>query len=196
MPNTSPLSSYLRQFWFAPAFHPSTFRLWTSLGLTQLIDITKRSRLLDKLTLEQQVNHVLPWFQYLQLSHLITRLNTTNRLNSDLTAFENLLYKGTTGGKGLISTIYKLVLTATTRKSPSYVATWNKESSFSINNLQWELVWTSPINRSQFLNVKIQFFKLVTRWYLTPHHLHLISHAHSIKCWKNCDERATQFHIW
>lgn len=124
---TSLLSTYLRQNWFAPAFHAPSFHIWKSFGLSRLIDITKHGKILDKATLEWQNACKLPWFQYLQLTHLISHLQSTKCLTTTLTAFESLIYQGTIGMKGLISSIYKSLLNNYTNCLPSYVASWNRE---------------------------------------------------------------------
>lgn len=155
---TSLLSTYLRQHWFAPALRAPSFHVWKTSGLSRLIDIIKHGKILDKATLERQNVCKLPWFQYLQLTHLISHLQSTKRLTSSLTTFESLLYQGTIGMKGLISNIYKSLLHNNTNCLPSYVASWNREDLFTLDDSQWEQIWASHINRSQFLNVRIQFF--------------------------------------
>lgn len=86
------------------------FSQWQSAGLTRLIDITQNGRLQDKLALEQQTLTSLPWYQYLQLSHVITDLNKNKQLHHSLTDFAKLLSSGMIGRQGLISSFYHLLL--------------------------------------------------------------------------------------
>lgn len=124
---TSLLSTFLRQHWFVPALPTDSFHIWKSFGLTRLIGVTTNGKILEKVTLEWQIDHKLPWFQYLQLSHLISHLTATKSLNSNLIAFESLLYQGTIGMKGYISAIYKSLLQVLTNRLLSYAASWNNE---------------------------------------------------------------------
>lgn len=67
--------------------------------------MTKNGRILDKLFLERQIQNTLPWYQYLQIAHLINQSSRENSLRSDLTDFEKRINTGTIGHHGLIATL-------------------------------------------------------------------------------------------
>lgn len=83
--------------------------------------------MLEKAHLERQIKKPPPWFQYLQLSHLVNQLSKSEHLQPNLTEFEKLIYLGMIGHKGLISTIYKLLLTPIMNKLLLYTNYWIKD---------------------------------------------------------------------
>lgn len=146
--------------------------------------------------MKKQTQNTLSWCQYLQLAHLICHLNQEKHLQPTLTDFEQLIYMGTIGQKGLISSLYNALLQPNLCHLPFYTVSWIKEDSSFTTYKQWGILWSSSINRSKFLNVHIQHFKFISHWYLTPHRLRLMNKTISPLYWRNCGQTATQLHIW
>lgn len=55
---------------------------------------------------------------------------------------------------------------------------------------------SSPAFTSNILPIRLQAFKTMVHWYMTPNKLSLITPSISIKRWWNCGDISTYVHCW
>lgn len=81
-------------------------------------------------------------------------------------------------------------------KPPSYVTIWHKDLKLPYDDGLWSAIWNSPSNRTRAIPLKLQYFKMLAHWYMTPSRLSHISLSYQPTCWKGCGLRADYLHCW
>lgn len=113
-----------------------------------------------------------PWFQYLQLQSFFSYFFRLSPLRSTLSNFELLLKNSASFPKRTLSILYKILLQAIESPLPSYTELWSQDLQVSLDLNDWSQIWNSPCNLARAIPIKIQYFKLLSHWYLTPLRLH------------------------
>lgn len=104
----SPLTSFLRQLWFSPAWSPQDF-LWPQLSIYRICYITSSGALLSKCNLEHKCETNIYWFHYQQIYNIFHHLPIQNMLKKELSLLASLLHQDKDHVSGIISLIYKSV---------------------------------------------------------------------------------------
>lgn len=146
--------------------------------------------------LEEGSNIFLPWMEYNQISSLIAFLQRKQLLRTSLSLFETLLSSETCRNKGLISTLYNVLLSPYQESTLPAQKAWHKDLNYDLSQEQWEEVWAFPLRYFRSLNILLSVFKLSSRWYLTPTRLAHMSRNSSRLCWKGCGLEGSFFHLW
>lgn len=71
---------------------------------------------------------------------------------------------------------------------------WNKVCPSCSKPDVWPKIWSSQMCCSQSPYIRLQHFKVVSRWYMTLERLGYFKADSSIKCWKGYDQKGTYFH--
>lgn len=195
-PAPSPLSLFVGQAQFAPALHPSSFLIWRNPGLTRLCDISRKGVLLSKPILDHKLKASVPWLQYLQLVHLFRNFGHIFNGIRDLTSFEGLLKGDSSTFSGFISICYHLLCAKTWSQPSSFQKAWQKDCYLDLIDGVWPQIWSSSLFRSQSLTIKVQFTKLLTRWYIIPWKLSLFFPKATSQCQKGCGQVGTLIHCF
>lgn len=84
---------------------------------------------------------------------------------------------------GMISTIYKLLMS---QKLPHFTfqATWQHDLQRLIEQLHWNAIWSTSLLTSRSYNIQMAAYKVMYRWYYTPHRLHKIFPDRSEGLWE------------
>lgn len=164
------------------------------MNVTYFIDASKEGKLPDKRLLEIKHRITIPLMQYLQ--HIFRTLFTPIALCTSLTEFEKLLKSSSTIYKGLLSKLYNLLAQNNNAQCLSYIKTWLKDLNTLYNDKFWSVLWHSLSNLAKAIPIKLQFFKLIAHWYITPSKLHHISPTVPPVCWKGCGQKVGYFYCW
>lgn len=103
-------------------------------------------------------------WRYLQLGHFVRSLPQQIRPGVDLTELERCLADNT---KGIISKIYKLLLTVEEMEVPPFIRKWERElGSQKENTIRkiLELIHSLAVDA----NTAKMNYKCLTGWYVTP----------------------------
>lgn len=121
---------------------------------------------------------------------------SSNGFNKELTMFETSLVKGKRHFSGVISLIYKLLNEREQYKLTSFQLTGNKDcQSCSLPGI-WPNIWLSQQNYSWSQYIRLQHFKILSRWYITPEHLSHFNGAGDTNYSKGCGQTGSLFHCW
>lgn len=136
------------------------------------------------------------WHSYLQLKNLIELLASKHTFERPYSGLEVILCTFTDSSKGLMAALCKVLLDMENREMLKHQLRWQEDLQMEIPEQMWKEIWNSPANRSRNYSVRLQSFKLITRWYFTPEKLHKINPALSSQCWKKCGHIGSYFHCW
>lgn len=149
--------------------------------------------MMDKFALERNLHINIPWFQYFQLRDSVDNPRIKQSILRPLTEFERLIENGFNNTKGNITVLYKLV-DLDLAQILSYTKCWEADLGKPISEEQWLKVWRSNTYKSKSINIHIQTFKLLARWYLTQSKLNYIFPRLQLIYWKLCSERGSYTH--
>lgn len=142
------------------------------------------------------MNQQSHWHDYLHLRDLIEQLAETGMFRREFTNLEKIITLYPKSPKGLLSKLYRVLIIKGNPIKLSYQTKWEEELGVHWQETDWENIWDSPANRSTTYNIKMQFFKTMSRWYLTPQQIHKFSRSNSPMCWKRCGQEGTYLHCW
>lgn len=101
-------------------------------------------------------------------------------LTTELTALESWLEKNTTQVKGVISVVCKSLRSKSWAMFSSFQNHWNKDCHFDSSFDVWPKIWAASLLLSRSTYIRVQHFKVVARWYLTPARIHKFSSPLSV----------------
>lgn len=110
-----------------PGYQTQSFPQWGESQFMSLTDITRNGTILGKTDLEAKLNTPIPCYQYFQISNVISQRKFKGNLTRPLKDFEKLVKLNPIKDKGIISTIYKILLLISNKQPPSYVQSWHKD---------------------------------------------------------------------
>lgn len=90
-PPISLLTPFFGQCWLLPAKLPQSFSVWRSSNITSFQAVIYNGKVVPKDILDDKYKITLLWFEYNQISSLISSLLQTKLLHLHITAFESLL---------------------------------------------------------------------------------------------------------
>lgn len=183
------VSSFTGQSWFPSAASPSDFKVWRSKEMTRFCNVATTRGLLSKVALEEKHGILLSWFQYHQVSDLYRNYYLKYKTDRDLTGFEQILYKPLPGVCGLIATIYKDLGRKMWDSPASFQKAWDKDCKPEDSESRWNKVWSSFLYKSKSQYIRLQRYKMLSRWYMTPVWLYHMKVKIDVLCWKGCGSR-------
>lgn len=183
IPYTSSLSTFVTQAWFPPAHEPDAFEDWIKAGSSCLSDLVIDGKMREKVSFEEQAGVRFSWHSYLQLKNLTELMASKGTFDRQYSGLEVILCTFIDASKGLMATLCKLLLGMENRAAMKHQLRWQEDLQMEISEQMWIDIWNSA-NCSRNFNVRLQFFKLITRWYFTPEKLHKINPALNPNCWK------------
>ena len=192
-----PLLSFIRNPLFYPACtFPNSFKKWISSNITQLCDMSTSTSL--KTFPELCDRHQLPQselFRYLQIKNFfMPYIQNLSKLD-ELTQFERIC-KREPHSKGLISIIYKHLITLPTADPPSYVEKWERDLGLQLESSDWDKIWTTTKSSSQNIIALETNYKVLLRWYLVPVRIAKYIPQYSPLCFRGCGELGSHIHIF
>lgn len=196
MSNISLQSSFLGQKWFPPAHNPDTFQVWCKGNIYKLCDISSKGLLLAKEELEQRFQVTIPWLQYYQVHHIYKSLVKNTEASEKGTEFELKLALGDLYIKGLISLLYVSLNGTYWNSPPSFQNWWVRQCNIDPSTDVWSRIWSSSLLRSRSTYVRMQHFKVLTKWYFTPVRIRRIDPTLSPVCWKGYSQSSDYWHCW
>lgn len=184
--------SFMGQAWFPPAASPSAFKIWR----TRFCDMATAGGPLSKAALEGKFRTSLPWFQYCQVYDLYNNYYLKYKSDRDMAGFENLLNKPGPSIWGVISVIYKDLGGKMWDTPAPFQKAWDKDCVPVDSEKRWKKIWSSSLYKSKSQYVRVQHFKLLSRWYLTPVRLYHMKAKGDALCWKECGDTGGFIHCW
>lgn len=170
--------------------------VWKRAGFSRLSDLVLNGKLRDKVSFEEQAGVRFSWHSYLQLKNLIELLASKGIFDRSYSSLEVVLRAFTDSSKGLLAALYKVLIATENRATLKHQFRWQEDLQEEISEQMWSDIWNSPASRSRNFNVRLQFFKLITRWYFTPDKLNKMNPALSPLCWKKCGHTGSYLHCW
>lgn len=146
-------------------------------------DISTQGKLLIITQLWQKYLTNPSWLQYKQPHHMFRTLPIPTLFIHEYTTFEKLLHLNDWSTKHLISLLYKSLSDYTMSKLATFQNNWHKDCDVPNTTEAWNVIWSSYIAWSKVLNLRVQFYKLTTRWHLTPQTLHYFTPSSTPLCW-------------
>lgn len=196
VPENSIYRSFLHQKWFPPGEKPSSFLNWKDGGVTTFRDVIEGRRLRTRENIEAKYNIRVPWLEYRQLHHLIQELESRGGLDYTTPPLDLLVAGSPLPDSGLLSTIYRSLITLRSPMEFAYQKAWRRELQSNLGDQQWLEMRSSSLFHSCSVNILMTSQKIMLRWHLTPDKLHKMSPTISDKCWKGCGQRATHTHCY
>ena len=197
-PGTSPLTWFPQHQLFQGKLSPGHYSAWIRTGLKRFLDLYQHKKLLSIDKLQQMAGDMkLPWLEYLQIQEIMRRNDLVKlQVTRSLTEFEIILYNPETMVGGTISKIYNILLREIQETKTPYMKRWEKLLKLDVAIEDWQTIFLNVSNASLCVNIKENFFKLLSFWYLTPSKMRNIYKNDQWLCWKGCSEVGTYFHIW
>lgn len=190
------VSCFLGQSWFPPAATSSSFAVWRSSYMCRFCDIATMGGLLSKETLEQKFGVLIPWFQYQQIYDLYHNFYLKYKPDREITGFENLLYKHMGNVKGVTSIIYKDLGGKLWNTPAAFQRASDRDCPPTDSAKRWSKLWSSYLCKNKSPNVRVEQFKILSRWYLTLLKLYQMKLKEDFTCWKGCGQMGNFFHCW
>lgn len=75
-----------------------------------------------------------------------------------------------------------------------YQKKWQIDCGMNFTDSHWESIWNWKSLITKAINIKIQSFKLLAKWYMTPLRLHFVNSINNPRCWKQCGEVGCYIH--
>lgn len=89
-------------------------------------------------------------------------------LKQPMTELEILLHKLKNSPRQAIAFFNKFFNKWNSQKTFSYPKFWARICGIPTDNSSWDIIWKSPALFSQIIPVRIQAFKTIANWYMTP----------------------------
>lgn len=118
------------------------------------------------------------------------------KTNKIMTGFENFLSEYNGSDKGVISLIYKDLGNKQWETPANFQRAWDRDCSEGATTNRWSKVWTSFLCKKKSLYARVQQYKIISRWYLTPLKLFHMKAKNDSLCWKGCRKIRTFYHCW
>lgn len=192
----SPLMSLMGHSYFPPGQLDPQFCHWLPSPNALLHHVTNSKGLLPVHSIIQSTfSSFMDYWRHTQLTQFIKSLPKPLRSVANFTPVEQILVNSQPAQK-TISQFYKAMLELDTALIPNFIRAWELDLQQNLTDIQHStilyLTHISSIS-SKFAEVN---YKMITRWHLTPAHLHDILPNMPALCWRGCGELATHAHIW
>lgn len=120
-------------------------------------------------------------------------LFSQGKIGRELMPFKQLMTAKSLPGKGLLSTVYNILMNKESKPPLAYQNAWHVELGITIPKPSWDSLWTTSLNSSRNINISMLTYKITFRWQLPPHKSH---NSISNRCWKSCGSRGTFIHCF
>ncbi|XP_054836708.1 deoxynucleotidyltransferase terminal-interacting protein 1 isoform X3 [Eublepharis macularius] len=162
--------------------------------LNRLIDIASGKDIMSKQELENKTQKKIHWYVYMQIKNMTEYKSKI--MSTPLTDFEQILNYTQREKKGMVSKIYAILLSCLKSTDLPCQSKWHQDCNTEKTQEKWEEIWSSSIFTSKVISIRLQTFKIIHRWHLTPKRLSTISSSCSPLCWKSCNEVGSFSHCW
>lgn len=136
------------------------------------------------------------FFKYLQIRSFISSMQNQSLNIPQLSKLEELMVKKG-GNKGLISTFYNWIVSASLETSVSKLVVWRKDLNINISEETWKLICLKSQKLSINSNLKLLQYNWIMQLYITPVKLNKYNNRIPDTCFKCGEARGTFFHcIW
>lgn len=98
--------------------------------------------------------------------------------------------------KGLISLIYKHLITFPTADLPSYVEKCERDLGLHLESSNWDKIWIATKLFSKNIIALGTNYKLLLRWYLVPVRITKYIPQYCPLCFRGCGELGSHIHIF
>lgn len=92
--------------------------------------------------------------------------------------------------------VYKILSVLQNSNSSKDYAKWNTHLDVVLTDNSWQQIWSSLMCTSSVQATRLQFFKLLNFWYVTPLTLHHIDNTCSPLCWTCHTTQGDYNHCW
>lgn len=203
MLNLKSAEKYLRWCAYDSEFTPntldSTYKIWTSKGLTAYCTFVNDGELQDFQTLKGNfgLEHK-DFFRYLQVRHYFNqeiRGGHTEEIQKKgiMTVFFSVY--GLQNLTHVVSKLYNGLLFHKTTSTLYIKDRWEQESSISLTQLEWESICTAPWQTTASLKWREFCWKNVIRFFITPTQKKHFTDDY--ECWRHCGSlNANHYHIF
>ena len=178
-----------------PGCQDRGFEVWSNRGLTKIGDLFNGQILLSFQQLQQQYGlQKCEFFKYLQIRRFITK-DTTLLFNCATSPIEKALSLQIS--KKRISVFYKTLSSHSPLTSRPTKHAWEGDLGISIDEVDWQEVWTRAMDISTCNRTRSIQFKIVHRTHITPVLKNKMDANASPLCWKCNSETGDYIHcLW
>lgn len=174
----------------------SLLETWKSLGVVQFKQLFNHNILKEFSSLKAEFG--LPkqdFFKYLQLRHLITKLEKQNQLAKEGSELEDIVLN-LRPSKGAISKIYKCLSEYQDSCFNTLRTSWQKDLNMGISDQQWDIICKNTFLGMSCNKVTEQNYKFMHRVYITPQRLNRMFPNLSSKCSRCKTQVGTMLHMF
>ncbi|CAH2219658.1 Hypothetical predicted protein [Pelobates cultripes] len=174
---------------------------WVKLGIHKLDQIMHHNLIKPFPELQQEFkltnSSVFPYMQIKSIipSHVARATTEVNQSTKVVDTLYDRCWHTPTKPKTL-ALCYQVVMKTAPHYSPPFVTQWLADCNEPITDKEVEASPTALKGITQCYSHVEAHKKLVYRWYLTPHKLHIMYSSASPLCWRCGETTGTMFHIW
>lgn len=179
-----------------PREAPTSFFNWKRGGVRTFKEVMKRGWLMPKERIEDVYHINIPWFEFVQFSHLYKEQAALGKLVHKKIPFDQILSGDGLPERGLLSFVYQTLKKTHPTKEFAYQKAWKKELGMNFGDQSWSEIRSSSLFQSQSTNTLMCVQKTLHRWHLTPVRLHKSLPQVSDRCWKGCGLQGTHLHSY
>lgn len=110
-----------------------------------------------------------------------------------MTGFELLIFENKVNEKGMISIIYKDLGKKMWDIPVAFQKAWDKDCPTADITMRWVKIWSSYLCKSKSHYIRLQHFKILSRWYMTQVKLYHMKVKNDTECWKGCGQNGSFF---
>lgn len=146
---------------------------------------------------EQWAEPQLNFLQFQQLKHYVASMNrvSTTSQTPTLTPFEKLCLS-TSPQRHLISVIHNMLWQNIKPDEGKACSDWSRDLQTKLTNNEWERIYRHTLKGSINVSIQENNYKILSRWYRTPHILHKFNPTIPSSCWRCQHPQADILHIW
>lgn len=137
----------------------------------------------------------LSFWTAIQLRHFLMSIPNPQRFNNPLTTFEELCATEDTLPK-VLSLMYSLLISPAEDMTLNFISKWEKDLDRTFTSAQVQRIIMFTSKSSICTKMQETNYKLLTRWYLTQHALHIRYPETSEICWRCLRHRGTILHVF
>uniref|UniRef100_A0A8C5Q8T9 Reverse transcriptase domain-containing protein n=1 Tax=Leptobrachium leishanense TaxID=445787 RepID=A0A8C5Q8T9_9ANUR len=195
----SPPGSGLQPLFYNPRFPegnpPGAFGWWIRADITEVRDLILQGRPVTLGYLRE--SRALPPSETFRAVQLLYFVRSILRETPDrrLTLYETYC-RQKHRGRGLISSLYTLILETTFPQDASYITRWEDDLGSSLEGNEWADIIDRTSRVTICTAVRENCYKVMARWYIHPQRLAKMYPGTPSTCFRGCDEEGTYRHAW
>lgn len=192
----SPLFPILGNPQFSPGLCPHTFGKLRRSGITQASHFLMNGRWPSiKELMSEEGPFKLTLWSALQLRHFLDTIPNPRNFARSLTTFKE--YCSDEGNiTQVLSKTYSMLNCPATLPYPPFLDKWEQDLQRKFTLAQIQNIFRFALKTSVCTIIQESNYKLLTRWYFTPHLLHQYYSDTTDLCWRCLGDRGTLLHIF